>query len=218
MASRRFTVDPAKKKKFLNFILQMPKLRVPDAMKLAIRYGQNKECTLWPSYEGANDWMFCQLVPKTEADKKGAWESHNSVLGTMKAPMSLMVREGEMGAIGMADEAALGYYVVKWLSNPYTLQEETAEGMSGIIGVGTMVADVLYFNWVERATHWYTQSNMTTVVEVRYVLLTGFQLQPISETNKLPTMCNRREAAQKKAVKVTLLDHEVIMEEVGQRD
>jgi hypothetical protein len=36
MASRRFTVDPTKKKKFLNFILQMPKLRVPDAMKLAM--------------------------------------------------------------------------------------------------------------------------------------------------------------------------------------
>jgi hypothetical protein len=59
---------------------------------------------------------------------------------------------------------------------------------------------------------------MTTVVEVRYVLLTGFQLQPISKTNKLPTACNRKEAAQKKAVKVTLLHHEVIMEEAGKRD
>ena len=36
MASRQFTVNLAKKKKFLNFILQMPKLRVPDAMKLAM--------------------------------------------------------------------------------------------------------------------------------------------------------------------------------------
>jgi hypothetical protein len=134
-------------------------------------------------------------VPKTEADKKGARESHNSILGAMEARMSLMVREGEMGAIGTADKAALGDYIVKWLSNPYTLQEKMAEGMSGMIGAGTMVADMLYFNQVERATHWYTQSNMTTVVEVRYVLLTGFQLQPISETNKLPTACNRREAA-----------------------
>ncbi len=83
----------------------------------------------------------------------------------------------------MADEAALGYYIVKWLSNPYTLQEEMAEGMSGMIGTGTMVADMLYFNWVERATHWFTQSNMMTVVEVRYVLLTGFQLQPIWKSN-----------------------------------
>ncbi len=153
-----------------------------------------------------------------EADKKGLWELHNSVLGAMEACMSLMVCKGKMGAIGMVDEAALGYYVVKWLSNPYTLQEETAEGMSRMIDAGTMVADVLYFNRVERGTHWYTQSNLTTVVEVRYVLLTGFQLQTISETNRVPTACNRREAAQKKAVKDMLLDHEVIMEEAGKRD
>ena len=89
--------------------------------------------------------------------------------------------------------------------------------MSGIIGMGTMVADMLYFNQVECARHWYTQSNMTTVVEVRYVLLAGFQVQPISETNKLPTACNRKDAAQKKAVKVMRL-HEVIMEEAGKRD
>ena len=105
-------------------------------------------------------------MPKTEADKKGAQELHHSVLGAMEARMSLMIREGEVGAIGTADEATMGYYVVKWLSEPYTLQEET-EGMSGMIGVGTMVADMLYFNQVERARHWYTQSNMTTVVEVR---------------------------------------------------
>jgi len=91
--------------------------------------------------------------------------------------------------------------------------------MSGMIGVWTMVADMLYFNQVERTRHWYTQSNMTTVVEVRYVLLTGFrQLQPISKTNELPTACNRKDATQKKAVKVTLLDYEVIMEEAGKRD
>jgi hypothetical protein len=35
MKSRCFTVDPAKLKKFLNVMLQAPKLRVPDSMKLA---------------------------------------------------------------------------------------------------------------------------------------------------------------------------------------
>ena len=42
-----------------------------------------------------------------------------------------------------------------------TLQEET-EGMSGMIGVGTMVADMLYFNQVERARHWYTHLSRPT--------------------------------------------------------
>jgi hypothetical protein len=116
----------------------------------------------------------------------------------------------------MADNVAMGYYVIKWLSEPYMLQEDT-DGMSRTIGAGTMVVDTLYFNRVERAPHWYTQSKETTVAEVRYVLLTGLHLLPISKTNKLPTACNRREAAQKKAVKVTLLD-EVIMEEAGKWD
>jgi hypothetical protein len=69
--------------------------------------------------------------------------------------------------MGTSDEATMGYYVSKWLSEPYMLQEET-DGMSGMIGTGTMVANMLYFNQVECARYWYTQSNMMTVVEVRY--------------------------------------------------
>jgi hypothetical protein len=109
------------------------------------------------------------------------------------------------------------YNVGKWLREPYTLQEET-EGMSGMIGMGMMVAGMLYFNQVERTRHWYTQSNMTMVVEVPYVLLTGFELQPISETYNLPTACNRKDVAQKKARKVMRLVHEVIMEEARKQD
>ncbi len=53
----------------------------------------------------------------------------------------------------------------------------------------------------------------TTVVEVKYVLQTGLQLQPISTTNALPNACTRVEAMWKKAIKESTLDHEVIMEE-----
>ena len=54
--------------------------------------------------------------------------------------------------------------------------------------------------------------------EVRYVLQTGLQLQPISETNKLPTTCQRWEAEQKKAMKVMSEDHEAIMGEASKCD
>ena len=57
-------------------------------------------------------WKICRLVPKTEADKKGARKLHHSVLGAMEAHMSLMIREGGVGAIGTADEATMGYYVI----------------------------------------------------------------------------------------------------------
>jgi hypothetical protein len=123
-----------------------------------------------------------------------------------------------VGAIGTADKAAMGYYLVKWLSKPYALQEDMLDGMSGTIGAEMMVVNAIYFNRVERAPHWYTQSGKTTVAEVRYVLQTGLHLQPISTTNKLPMACQRQEAMQKKAVKVTFQDHEAIMEEASKHD
>jgi hypothetical protein len=46
-----------------------------------------------------------------------------------------------------------------------------------------MVVDGLYFNMLQRAPLWYTPSGNTTVLEVKYVLWTGLQLQPINTTN-----------------------------------
>ncbi len=112
------------------------------------RYVVNKDCKLWPSYEGANDWKIVALMPKMEANKKVVHESLRCVLNAIVACMSLMMREGYIGAVGTTDEKAMGYYLVKWLSKPYTLQEDT-EGMSGMIPVGSMVVDGLYFNRVQ---------------------------------------------------------------------
>jgi hypothetical protein len=132
--------------------------------------------------------------------------------------MSLMMREGRIGAVGTTDKKAMGYYLIKWLSEPYTLQEDT-EGMSGMIPIGSMVVDGLYFNRLQKAPLWNTPSGDTTVVEVKYVLQTGLQLQPISTTNALPKNAFARvEAMRKKAIKVSPLDHEAIMEKATKHD
>jgi hypothetical protein len=85
------------------------------------RYAVNKDCKLWPSYEGAHNWIIVALMPKTEADKKVVRESLHCILNALVACMSLMMREGHIGAVGTTDKKAMGYYLVKWLSRPYTL-------------------------------------------------------------------------------------------------
>ena len=65
-----------------------------------------------------------------------------TVLHALEARTSLMIREGEMGAIGTMDEEAWGYYLVRWLCEPYVLQEDM-DGMSGIISAGVMVAGTI---------------------------------------------------------------------------
>ncbi len=167
--------------------------------------------------QGCNNWKIVALLPKTEADKKVAHEPLCCILNALVTCMSFMMHEGQVGAVGTSDKAAMGYYLVKWLSKPYTLQKDT-EGVSGMIPAGSMVVDGLYFNRVQQAPLWYTPSSDTTVVEVKYVLRTGLQLQPISMTNAPPNACARVKATQKKAIKVSTLDHGAIMEEATKRN
>jgi hypothetical protein len=131
--------------------------------------------------------------------------------------MLLMIWEGEAGAVGTTDDDTMVYYFVKWTSKPYALQEET-EGVSGVIAAGAMVVKAVYFNMVECAPYWYTQSELMTVAEVRHVLWSGLQLEEISATNKLPLTCNRFEAMQKKAGRIATQEHDTVMEEAGRHD
>jgi hypothetical protein len=90
--------------------------------------------------------------------------------------------------------------------------------MSGMILTRSMVVDRLYFNRVQCAPLWYTPSGDIMVMEEKYVLQTGLQLQPISTTNMLPNACARVKATGKKTMKVSTLDHRGIMEEATKRD
>ena len=38
--------------------------------------------------------------------------------------MAALVQTGQYGAINMTDTVTMGYYVIKFMSEPYTLQEE----------------------------------------------------------------------------------------------
>ena len=149
--------------------------------------------------------------------RRRARESLICVLNALEAQMSLMVCKGDIGVVGTDDKAAMGYYLMRWLSKPYTLQEDT-EVMSGVIDAGAMVSDRLYYNRVQHVPYWYTPSETTTVVQVRHFLQTGLELQSISTTNKMLQTCNTAVATRQKAVMVTSLDHDGIMEEGMRRD
>ncbi len=56
------------------------------------------------------------------------------------------------------------------------------------------------------------------MVKVRYVLLTGLEMEEVSATNTLPRACNKVEAKWQKATRVSLLDHKAIMEEAERHD
>ena len=50
------------------------------------------------------------------------------------------------------------------------------------------------------------------------MIQSGLHLEEISVTNKLPWACNRLEATRKNAGKITMQEHETIMEEAERRN
>ena len=81
------------------FVLARPWMPRIDMHKQP-RYAANRECVLWRSCEGANDWRICELLPATVDSEKGAQDLVPCIFNAMEARMSLMVREGEVGAVG----------------------------------------------------------------------------------------------------------------------
>ena len=67
-------------------------------------------------------WNIIQVINKKTADKDFD-AVHKVVLYGISNNMSSLVHNGKYGAINTADPTTVGYYVVKFLSEPYMLQE-----------------------------------------------------------------------------------------------
>ena len=65
-----------------------------------------------------------------------------------------MEKTYKYGAINTTDKTTMGYYVIKFMSEPYTLQEEKM--CSGKISTsGEIVVKYQYMNCMQENTKWY---------------------------------------------------------------
>jgi hypothetical protein len=81
------------------------------------RHAQNKECILWPSYEGANDWKL-HPCSQNRGGQEGGTEVNQFCPQRVRGAHVTHRERGKVGAVGTTNEAAAGYYLVKWLSEP----------------------------------------------------------------------------------------------------
>ena len=85
---------------------------------------------------------------------------YETILHGIEARMNTWILIGNFGAMRTDDEATQGYYLVKWITKPYTVQEDTI--MKGIepqqtTFAGEIICDALFWNPVPGEVDWYTQ-------------------------------------------------------------
>ena len=99
-----------------------------------------------------------------------------------------LVNNKQFGAIHTEDPKTDGYYIVQFISDPYTLQEDTVE--DGVtIANGVLVCDARYFSPVQLGDCWYTlpkDGDIETTVLLRTVIKANLSLHFVTHPNQLP--------------------------------
>ena len=146
------------------------------------RYASSVDCMYWPIFKqangqpGLNDWKIVSLVHKTDSDSAEDEEVNAEILSGIETRMAELIKPDRHGAFSTLDEEADGYYLVRWVSAPYTLQDdlELAMYMPAIkIKAGELVVDAEFYNKVAGARLWYTPTqgeDAKTTVRVQQVL------------------------------------------------
>ena len=84
--------------------------------------------------------------------------------------MAEKVTDGGVGVFQTEDPDADGYYLIKWTTSPYTLQEDKLLNEyepPQLVKAGEIVCEGQYFNPVSRARLWYTPSEVPTTVRMQ---------------------------------------------------
>ena len=197
-------------------------------------YASSSGCIYWPNFKmgvgepGINDWKILSLEPKKQSDPEEEEEARAEALAGMTEMMAELIKVGGQGAFSTLDENAAGYYVVDWMSEPYTLQDdvELAEYTPAMwLKAGELVCDARYYHEVVGAKGWYTPMEASeqrdTVVRVQQVVAADLRLKPIAADNKLPSGMNKRKkelASKLGAVRLLNADHEKMLDEICRRE
>ena len=184
------------------------------------RYASSTTCILWDIFEGLNDWNIVQLVPGFDNDEEEIQTIHRIVLDARIE--SLNVEEQNVGAFQTEDPDSDGYYLVKWTSQPYRLEENrelTEYNPPILVPKGELVADAVYFNPVPRAPRWYTPSGTSTTVRLQQVIEANLKVgSELNGSSILPNLCNKTEARRKGALRVSEHDHGCLLDEISRME
>ena len=151
-----------------------------------------------------NDW---KLV--FNEDKKNNIASNDdaelNILDNALEDLTLQILEGvktsNYGAFETADQnVSSGYYVVKWTSKPYILQENTQldDYIPPVaVPAGEFVANAHYMNPVAKSKLLYTyptsKDELITIVRMRYVIKSNIRATKITKQKYLDESSNRFE-------------------------
>ena len=85
------------------------------------RYQPVLDCTYQPVLDCFNNWNIIKFSHKA-TESEGFEEIHQVVLDSISDNMDRLIQSGKYGATTTTDSTEMGYYMIKFSSEAYTLQ------------------------------------------------------------------------------------------------
>ena len=117
------------------------------------RYQTVTNFTSWPVLGSYNNCNTIELTQKS-IHFEAFDEIHKVVLDRISENMASLVQSGMYGAIDKADNKSNGFYVIQFLSEAYTLQNNTTIDVQ-VIYPSELVVKSQYLCSMQENTNWY---------------------------------------------------------------
>ena len=139
--------------------------------KKQLRYQPVTYCTYLSVLGSYNNWNIIHVTPRS-TNFEAFDEIHQVVLDKISENMASLVQSGLYGAINTDDNTTNGFYVIQFLSEAYTLQNNTTiDGK--FISTDELVFKAQYLCSMQENTNWYCKQpplQHTIIVPTRTII------------------------------------------------
>ena len=109
--------------------------------------------------------------------------------------MSSLVKNGKYGANNTPDTTTPGYYVVKFISEPYMLQLHKIVNKQ-VMNSGYIIVNAVYLIMIKSNTNWYWEEHVnkySVIISTSNIVHQCLNVATIKEVADIPcSLCNKK--------------------------
>jgi len=170
-----------------------------------------------------NQWIIMPFQFRKDTNEDDLEQMHHTILTSIASNIAATIAESSYGAVNTEDPQTDGYYIVKFISSPYTLQNDVVVN-GDRISSGMLVCDAEYLSPAFKGSNWYVTpigGTISVIIQMSKVLISNIDVKVVTERSQLDRDMKKLSNADilsKKPFRLSDNDRKTIIDEIKRRD